>query len=347
MGKTRCAAKSGKRVPIFNHDQTRMNRMKQISTFALTALLLSTSLSAVADDTTATPEPAMSDKTIAAIGLALGSNGLTAQAIFSASPSVNVRLGAQGFALKRDFKQSGVDYTADADVKNYSSIVDWMPGDDHSFRLSLGAVDHRNHVDVTGKSTLAGQKTTTTTVTTATTSTTTVSDGSTSVSVTANANGSTTLKYAGETYKIDPNKDYVYNGVTYRIKVDPVSKQSVVVNQTTNVQTSLVTELTDVVAQTRLDANVQWEGFAPYIGMGFGQPFNHNRAWSWSLDVGTYYMGKPTVEGQATCLGGSEACAALAGAINDDMDKQLKDLRSKLNKVTFMPVATVGLSYRF
>ncbi|MEY2864170.1 MAG: hypothetical protein RLY58_1877 [Pseudomonadota bacterium] len=316
--------------------------MKHITTLGFTALLLSTSLSAFAD-APATTESEMSDKTIAAIGLAVGSNGLTAQAIFSASPSVNVRFGANGFTLKHDFTQSGVDYTADADFKNYSSIVDWMPGESHSFRLSLGAVDHRNHVDVMGQSSLAGQKTTTTTVNT----TTTVSDGSTSISVTANANGSTTLKYAGETYKIDPNKDYVYNGVTYRIKVDPVSKQSVVVNQATNVQTSLVTELTNVVAQSRLDASVQWDGFAPYVGMGFGQPFNHNRAFSWSIDVGTYYMGKPTVEGQATCLGGSEACAALAGAINDDMDKQLKELRSKLDKVTFMPVATIGLSYRF
>jgi hypothetical protein len=314
--------------------------MKHMPHVCLSTLLLCASMAASAT-TPPNDDTAFSEDAMAAVGLAIGTNGLTAQAIFSASPSVNVRLGASGFTLNRDFTQSGVDYTGDATFKDFSSIVDWMPGNAHSFRLSLGAMNFRNNVDVMGQSSLAGQTTKTTTVN----NTTTVTDGSTSVSVTANANGSTTLKYAGETYKIDPNKDYVYQGVKYRVAV--VNNESVVVNQVTQVQTKLVTELTNVVAQTRLNADVSWDGFAPYVGMGFGQPFNHNRAFSWSVDVGAYYVGKPTIEGQINCSGTSDACAALAGAINADMEKQLSELHNKLDKLTFMPVATVGLSYRF
>jgi hypothetical protein len=280
-----------------------------------------------------------------ALGLSLGTMGIGATAVYAVAPQVNLRAQVNMLSINHDFSESGVDYQADAKARGLSVLADFMPIEKSSFRLTIGTMRSDNALDVEGQSSLAGKQSIQKTVG----NTTTLSDGTTTVTLTASANGSSTIKYAGQTYNIKSGQTYTHNGNTYVFGVEQTNGnyQTVVTNTKTNTTTSLVTELKDVVAQTQFNANVKWDDFNPYVGMGWGQPFDRDSAWSWSLDLGAYYMGKPKVTGSSQCLGTSDACAALVSVLNDDREKQIKKLQDKLDKFIFAPVVMAGLSYRF
>ena len=88
----------------------------------------------------------------------------------------------------------------------------------------------------------------------------------------------------------------------------------------------------------RIDVN----HYAPYLGIGFGNPVYGSKRWGLTFDAGVAYQGKPTV-----------ALASTGGLYSNDptflADLAAEELRlqNHLNVYRFYPVVQFGLSYKF
>jgi hypothetical protein len=78
---------------------------------------------------------------------------------------------------------------------------------------------------------------------------------------------------------------------------------------------------------------------APYVGVGWGQPFEGGR-WSFLINAGAMYEGSPHVSLAAS---GASSNPKLASDVKAEQSK----VNSHLNFLNWWPVITVGVSYRF
>jgi hypothetical protein len=93
-----------------------------------------------------------------------------------------------------------------------------------------------------------------------------------------------------------------------------------------------------------LDADVDFNKAAPYIGLGYGRPIN--RGLSLTFDAGVLYQGSPKSKITATCgaaIVGTPTCTQLQ---NDATAEEAK-LNDALKRYKYYPVLTLGLAYTF
>jgi len=88
-----------------------------------------------------------------AVGLKAGTLGAGLDLTVGLAPSVNLRVGAQGFSLSRTFTQEDVSYDGKADLRSAWLLLDVHPGGKGT-RLSIGGVYSRNKI--TGTSNASG-----------------------------------------------------------------------------------------------------------------------------------------------------------------------------------------------
>ncbi len=96
----------------------------------------------------------------------------------------------------------------------------------------------------------------------------------------------------------------------------------------------------------RIDADLKFNKFAPYLGLGWGGKLNSS-GWSWNLDIGVMYHGKP--EFKLTPYKGADANSYINiwnQAVND-IKQQEATTQSDVKKYKFYPVVSVGFIYRF
>jgi hypothetical protein len=91
----------------------------------------------------------------------------------------------------------------------------------------------------------------------------------------------------------------------------------------------------------QLDAEVSWSGFAPYLGVGFGNAMRGVRM-TFSLDLGVMFTGSPDVR-----LDGSADDPALEAAFAEDLERERANLEDELSDAKYYPVVSLGLAYRF
>jgi len=89
-----------------------------------------------------------------------------------------------------------------------------------------------------------------------------------------------------------------------------------------------------------VDGVVDYDSFAPYLGIGWGNPFNSSKSWSFQVDLGVFYQGTGdlvlTAENPQNIPGMEEALEAEAETVLDEIDDY-----------KIYPVVAVGVSYRF
>lgn len=85
-----------------------------------------------------------------------------------------------------------------------------------------------------------------------------------------------------------------------------------------------------------LSANVDFNRFAPYIGLGLGNPLKGGGSFQFTFDIGTMYQGGAAVDLSAT--GMLEPSAA------PDQEQQLED---NLSWFKWYPVVSLGMVYKF
>lgn len=78
-----------------------------------------------------------------------------------------------------------------------------------------------------------------------------------------------------------------------------------------------------------------WNRVAPYIGLGFGRTISPNKVVGFTVEFGTFYMGKPTVKMNGTGMIGPTA--------NEQNSNQLSE---NMSEIQFFPVLNFSLSFR-
>lgn len=89
---------------------------------------------------------------------------------------------------------------------------------------------------------------------------------------------------------------------------------------------------------TRLDATVDFDSTAPYLGIGWGNAVSQDQRFGFNVNLGVVYTGSPEVT--LTETGG-----------NFFTDQELREeeqrLQDEIDDFEYYPVVNVGVSYRF
>ncbi|MBZ0183302.1 MAG: hypothetical protein K8F60_12670 [Melioribacteraceae bacterium] len=85
-----------------------------------------------------------------------------------------------------------------------------------------------------------------------------------------------------------------------------------------------------------MNATVDFNKIAPYIGIGFGNPTAGDSGLGFTFDIGTVYQGAPSVDLEATGLISPSASPEQEALIEDN-----------LNWFKWYPVVSFGLTYKF
>ena len=196
-----------------------------------------------------------------AAGAKVSTLGVGADLSLQMAPSLNARLGIQGFSYDTDGTESGVDY--DIDLKLFSGLItaDWFPFQ-NGFRLSAGLLANGNEIDMKGR------------------------------------------PRAGATYDI--------NGISY---------------DATNVGS--------------LHGNADFNSVAPYLGIGWGNPFSSGGNWSFNCDLGVVFQGSPDISLTA------DGPFASDPVFQANLEAERRDLENELDDYKYYPVISLGVTYRF
>lgn len=90
--------------------------------------------------------------------------------------------------------------------------------------------------------------------------------------------------------------------------------------------------------------NVAFRKFAPYLGIGYGNPIAQSERWTFSGDVGFLYQGTPAVSLENHNCKIGPWCAVI---IEPLLEKERSNLKTSFQKLKRYPVIRVGISYRF
>lgn len=77
--------------------------------------------------------------------------GVGATVTKSITPHINAKVGINGLGVSRDISLSDVDYKADLNLLNISTLADYHPWKNGGFRLTGGLVFQDNNIEGTGK----------------------------------------------------------------------------------------------------------------------------------------------------------------------------------------------------
>ncbi len=77
--------------------------------------------------------------------------GVGATVTKSITPNINAKVGVNGLGISRDINLSDVDYKADLNLLNISTLADYHPWKNAGFRLTGGLVFQDNNIEGTGK----------------------------------------------------------------------------------------------------------------------------------------------------------------------------------------------------
>jgi hypothetical protein len=91
--------------------------------------------------------------------------------------------------------------------------------------------------------------------------------------------------------------------------------------------------------------DAKWGPVAGYLGVGWGNAVKKGSTWSWNVDVGVMYMGKPKVNYTVTC--GTGISAARCTQLQNDAAQEGEDFKNWMEKLQFYPVATFWMAYQF
>jgi hypothetical protein len=90
-----------------------------------------------------------------------------------------------------------------------------------------------------------------------------------------------------------------------------------------------------------LKGELDFEEVAPYVGIGWGNPFHEEGDWSVAVDLGVVFQGAPNIN-----LSVDGTLANDAGFLIN-LTREEENLENALNEFEFYPVVSLGFAYRF
>jgi len=91
-----------------------------------------------------------------------------------------------------------------------------------------------------------------------------------------------------------------------------------------------------------LNGQIDFESFAPYLGIGWASAPKAGRGMTFSFDLGVLYQGEPNVALSVAC-GTTARCAQL----QSDVAAEQASLQDDVKDYKFHPVVSFGIGYRF
>ena len=107
-------------------------------------------------------------------------------------------------------------------------------------------------------------------------------------------------------------------------------------NATAKTSGSITIGDTTYAAGTSLTAEVTFNDVAPYLGVGWGNPFGSEKQFSLAFDLGVVFQGSPKVK-----------LSAGAGVSQSDIDKEQQQLEDELKDFKYYPVIAFNFGYKF
>lgn len=103
-----------------------------------------------------------------------------------------------------------------------------------------------------------------------------------------------------------------------------------------------------------VNASIDWRKFAPYLGVGFGNPVSKGSNLSFTFDVGVMITGEPdsdlTASGRYRVNGGAYQTIDLNNSANpftQDLEREKANLNDSIKDAKLWPVVQLGVHYKF
>lgn len=90
-----------------------------------------------------------------------------------------------------------------------------------------------------------------------------------------------------------------------------------------------------------LAGNLSFHSVAPYVGIGWGNPFTSNKRWGFTVDLGVAFTGPADLDLSAT------GPLAADPAFLADLERERQDVEEDLDDFRFFPVLAVRFFFRF
>lgn len=90
-----------------------------------------------------------------------------------------------------------------------------------------------------------------------------------------------------------------------------------------------------------LKGNIDFDDFAPYVGIGWGNAVGKNKRLSLVADLGVMFQGTPHASLSA------DGDLASVPAFQADLAREEQELQDAIDEFKYFPVVSVGVSYRF
>ena len=97
-----------------------------------------------------------------------------------------------------------------------------------------------------------------------------------------------------------------------------------------------------------LDAEAEWDPFAPYAGLGWGNAVGANQKVGFSFDIGVVFQGEADVELTPVLPADSPINTPIARqALQILLDREEADIEDEAADYDIYPVVSIGVTYRF
>lgn len=97
-----------------------------------------------------------------------------------------------------------------------------------------------------------------------------------------------------------------------------------------------------------LDADAEWDPFAPYVGLGWGNAVGANQKVGFSFDIGAIFQGEADVELTPVLPADSPINTPLGRqALEILLDREEADIEDDAAEYDIYPVVSIGVTYRF
>ena len=90
-----------------------------------------------------------------------------------------------------------------------------------------------------------------------------------------------------------------------------------------------------------LNGEIDFNDFAPYVGLGWNTAFGKDRNWGFIFELGVMFQGSPTADLSATGPIASDP------AFQAELAKEENNLQDDLDNFEFYPNISIGFNYRF
>ena len=90
-----------------------------------------------------------------------------------------------------------------------------------------------------------------------------------------------------------------------------------------------------------LNGSIDFNELAPYLGIGYGNPFGSDGNWMLTLDLGVLFQGSPDVNLSADGLLANDS------TFLSDLQREEDNLEDDISAFKFYPVIALGVTYKF